>query len=129
MIKCEISKVSILENNILYIEIEKDKYFGLRDYKEIRLAAKRLGQDKELYSLINFGDKTVLDIASREACQTDTGNGKIKAEAIIIHSLSQRIVAKHILKTKSKLIPVKLFSNVEKAKAWIHQMKIEISKN
>lgn len=123
MIQCEKSKVSLIEEDVLFIELEQDMEFSLKDYKEIRLASLKLASNKEVFNLIHVGDKTIPDREAREACTRDVGNGLIKAEAIIIHSLGQRIVASHMLKEKGKQIPVKIFSNVETAKAWLDSIR------
>lgn len=125
MIECEKSTVSLIENDILFINVVTDQEFGLYDYKQVRLASLRLANNKSVFNLINVGDKTIPNREAREACTCDTGNGRIKAEAFIIHSLGQRIVARHILKQKRKHMPVRLFTSVEKAKAWITKLKLE----
>lgn len=129
MIECAKSTVSIIEEDILFIEVGRNQEFNLRDYKEIRLASIRLANNKTVYNLIHLGDKTIPDKEAREACSAETGNGCVGAEAIIVHSLGQRIVAKHILKEKRKQIPAKLFTNVDKAKAWLQRIRKENSLN
>jgi len=123
MIECKKSTVSIIDGDILFINVERNQEFSLSDYKEVRLASLRLVNKKEVFSLIHLGDRTIPDKEAREACSTDTGNGCIRAEAFIVHSLGQRIVVKHILKEKSKHIPTKLFTNIEKAKVWLNRVR------
>lgn len=128
MIECEKSTVSLIEEDILFINVGRDQEFSLRDYKEVRLASIRLANNKDVFSLIHLGDKTIPDKEAREACTIDTGNGCIKAEAFIVHSLGQRIVARHILKQKKRQIPVKLFTNLDKAKAWLDRQRLDQKK-
>ncbi|WP_066756723.1 DUF7793 family protein [Crocinitomix algicola] len=123
MIKCEKSTVSLLDDDILYINVNTDQEFGLYDYRQVQLASLRLVKGNDVFSLIHVGDKTIPNKEAREACTRDIGHGKIKAEAIIIHSLGQRIVARHVLKQKRKLIPIRLFTNEDKAKAWLKKIK------
>lgn len=125
MIECKKSTVSLIDDNILFIDVEKNQEFSLQDYKEVRLASVRLANNMNVLNLIRLGDKTIPDKEAREACTTDIGNGCVKAEAIIVHSLGQRIVARHILKQKRKRIPVKLFTNIDKAKAWLHNLQVK----
>ncbi len=126
MIECEKSTVSLIDDDILFIDVERDKEFNLRDYNEIKLASIKLVNNRDVFNLINLGDKTIPNKEAREACTSDIGKGYVKAEAIIVHSLGQRIVARHILKQKRKKIPVRLFTNMDKAKAWLNRIKIEI---
>ena len=44
----------------------------------------------------------------------------------MVHSLGQRIVARHNLKQKRDKNPVKLFTNIEKAKGWINRVKKDL---
>ena len=44
----------------------------------------------------------------------------------MVHSLGQRIVARHNLKQKRDKYPVKLFTNIEKAKGWINRVKKDL---
>lgn len=125
MIECEKSTVSLIGDDILFIDVGKDQEFSLRDYREIKLASIKLVNKRDVYNIIHLGDKTIPNKEAREACTGDTGNGCIKAEAIIVHSLGQRIVARHILKQKRKQIPAKLFTNMDKAKAWIERVRKE----
>ena len=125
MIECEKSTVSLIGDDILFIDVGKDQEFSLRDYREIKLASIKLVNKRDVYNIIHLGDKTIPNKEAREACTEDTGNGCIKAEAIIVHSLGQRIVARHILKQKRKQIPAKLFTNMDKAKAWIERVRKE----
>lgn len=44
----------------------------------------------------------------------------------MVHSIGQRIVARHILKQKRDKYPVKLFTNIEKAIGWINRVKKDL---
>ena len=123
MIQPKKSKVCLLENNILHIKLKEDSLFDLFDYKEIRLASLRLTQQRQVYNLIQIGDRTIPNKEAREACTKDAANGYIKAEAIVISSLGQRILANHMLRQQKHLIPRKVFSNVEQAKAWLRELQ------
>lgn len=123
MIKCKKSRVTLLDNDILYIDIKKNQEFKLKDYQEVKLASLKLTTGKSVYNLINLGDKTILDREAREACSVDIGNGRIKAEAFVIYSLGQRILARYILMAKRKHVPIRLFTNQEKAMIWLESVK------
>ncbi len=125
MIKNDVSTVSIIDENILLINVRNDHEFTILDYKALKLASIRLAKEKEIFNIISIGDKTIPDKAAREACTFETGSGWIRGEAIIVHSLGQRIVARHIIKRKRKQFPVKLFTSFEKAKGWIDRLKLE----
>lgn len=125
MIECKKSTVSLIDDDILFINIGCDQEFCLHDYKEVRIASIRLASNKNVFNLINLGDKTIPNKEAREACSSETGNGCVKGEAIIVHSLGQRIVARHILKQKRGRIPVKLFTSLDKAQAWLKRLKNE----
>lgn len=126
MIERQESTVTILDEDILLINVRQNYNFTLRDFKELKIASIRLAKHKGVYSIIDIGEKTIPDKEAREACSFETGNGWIKAEAIVVHSLGQRIVARHNLKQKRDKYPVKLFTNIEKAKGWINRVKKDL---
>lgn len=129
MIECDKSTVSLLEDDILLISVNPSDDFNLLDYKEVRLASMRLAHNKQVFSLINLGDSTIPNQQAREACATDTGNGCLLAEAIIVKTLGQRIVARDLLKAKRKQIPAKLFTSMDKAMIWIKRLKQDYKMN
>lgn len=126
MIERQESTVTILDEDILLINVRQNYNFTLRDFKELKIASIRLAKHKGVCSIIDIGEKTIPDKEAREACSFETGNGWIKAEAIVVHSLGQRIVARHILKQKRDKYSVKLFTNIEKAKGWINRVKKDL---
>ncbi len=85
MIECEKSKVSLIEKNILFIDVDQNKELQLKDYKEIKLASLKLAAKRDVFNLINLGDRTIPSREAREACARDTGKGFLQAEAMIIH--------------------------------------------
>lgn len=123
----EKSTVSILDEDILFINVCMNQEFTLMDFKELRVASLRLARNRNVFNIIFMGDKTIPTKAAREACTIETGNGRIKGEAFVVHSLGQRIVARHILKQKKKQHPVKLFTSTEKAKLWIDCLKKDLN--
>lgn len=121
-ITCKKSKVA-LEDNILYIDVADEIEFTIKDYLDIKKAAFKLANRRPVYNLIQLGYKTLPDSEVREACTFDTAEGLIKAEAFVVHTLGQRIVADHLLKRKRKMIPVRLFTCPENARNWLKSIQ------
>jgi hypothetical protein len=117
------SEVSLLEDNILHIRLKENSLFNLNDYKEIRLASLRLTEKRQVYNIIQIGECTIPNKEAREACTRDAVNGFIKAEAIVISSLGQRILANHLLRQQKHIIPRKVFSSLDNAKEWLKNMQ------
>ena len=121
-IKCKKSNVA-LEDNILFVDVADEIEFTIEDYRDTKHAAFKLANRKPVYTLIKLGFKTLPDSAVRELCTIDTAHGFIKAEAFVVNTLGQRIVADHLLKRKRKRIPVRLFTCPEKARNWLKSLQ------
>ncbi|WP_027418889.1 DUF7793 family protein [Crocinitomix catalasitica] len=127
MIEFDKSNISLIDHDILYIQLAKDEEIALMDYKQIRLASLRLTGNREVYNLIEIGERTIPNRETREACMADATKGFIIAEAIVVTSLGQRIIAKHILRQQKNIIPRRVFSTVDKAQDWIFELKGQLS--
>ena len=126
MIKCKKSTIRLIENDILFINIAEKQEFCIDDYQELLFSSMKLTQNRRVFNLINLGNQTIPDSEAREACARNISRlNCVKAEAIVVHSLGQRIVARDILREKRKYMPVKLFTDLEKAKKWLEQIKSE----
>ena len=127
MIDFDKSNISLIGHDILHIQLAKDEEIALMDYKKIRLASLRLTGNKEVYNLIEIGERTLPNRETREACMVDATKGYIIAEAIVVTSLGQRIIAKHLLRQQKNIIPRRVFSTVDKAQDWIFELKGQLT--
>jgi hypothetical protein len=122
-INCRISKVTQISDDTLYIDIEAEKKFSAEDFHELRRAALQLGNGESFYNIINVGEFTIPDKKAREASCSIEGSYYKKADAFVINSLPQKIVANFMLRINKPVVPTKIFQRVEAAEDWIKALK------
>ena len=124
-VKCRISDVSLKNEETLLINIKADKTFSVEDFRELKEAAEELGQGKKLYNLFNVGELTIPDKEARELSCSLEGSEFKKADAFVINSLPQKIIANLVMKTSTPTVPTKFFSTLEEAESWLRSLRME----
>ncbi|MCE3294860.1 MAG: hypothetical protein K0R65_574 [Crocinitomicaceae bacterium] len=121
-VKCDISEVTLLTEDILLIEIQPEKEFKLRDFNQLFEAAKQIGGGRKFYNLCIVGAHTLPSHKAREASTSKEGCIYKKADAFVIHSAAQKFVGNVYLKFHKPCVPTKFFTNREKAEKWLREM-------
>lgn len=122
-IQCDISLVTQIEQDVLLIDILPDSDIELKDLNQIIEAALKLGNGKKFYNIINVGDFTSpshavrLIIASKERAELK------KADAFIIRTFPQKIIANFYMSFYKPVAPTKFFNNMNDAKKWIEMLQ------
>lgn len=130
IIRCYISEVYQLSENILMIDIQAEKEFDLKDFEQLVDAAFELGKGKKFYNLIKVGSHTLPSHDARVASTSKEGSIYKMADAFVIHSFSQKLVGNFYMNFHKPYVPTKFFNSIEKAKAWLldlqeHNKKFE----
>lgn len=120
---CKISKVTKRSEDVLFIDIEKNKSFEKRDFVELKMAARKLGSGQRFYNLINVGEFTLPNKEAREFSSSQNGCQFKIADAFVVKTLAQRIMANMMIKLNTPPIPTKVFSNIKDAENWINKLK------
>lgn len=123
-ISTRISTVFLRDDGILHIKIKPDNEFTVFDFNELVSAAKNIGDGKKFLNLIIVGKNTLPDDQSRIASSSKKGSIYKAADAFVINSLAQRIVANFYLKINKPFVPTKFFNNEEDAVVWLKQQDI-----
>ena len=119
IIKTRISTVKLKSEEILQIDIIDDQVFEKKDVLELIDAAYRLGAGKKFKNLIDVGEFTVPDLKAIKLSCSKSGSKYKIADAFIIHTLSQKIIANFYLKIQKPVVPTKFFSNSIDAEKWL----------
>ncbi|MES2589459.1 MAG: hypothetical protein V4622_10795 [Bacteroidota bacterium] len=123
-IECDISTVSLLKEDTLLIDIQKDKDFTIGDFNQLKDAAFQLGNGKRFYNLIIVGSHTLPNHEARVASTSVEGSIYKLADAFVIHSISQKILSNFYLNFHKPCVPTRFFNDVEKAKEWLAEIEI-----
>lgn len=123
IIQTRISKVFLRDDDILVIDIEADQHFDSKDYLELVDAAYKIGDGKRFKNLIIVGEHTVPDNDSRTLSTSEKGSRFKIADAFVIYSMSQALIANFYMRIHKPFVPTKFFRNVEEAEEWLTQFK------
>lgn len=122
-IYCDISKVILLNEDTLFIDILADVEFEIKDFHQLMDAAFEIGKGKKFYNIINVGEYTTPNHEARVASSSIEGSIYKLADAFIIHSIPQKIIANFYLSFHKPAVPTKFFTSLENAKDWLDQIK------
>lgn len=123
--KLRISKVTLRQDGILRIDISANELFNLEDAKQVVEEAGRIGGGKVMANLIVIGADTTADSEARAYASSEIGSIYKIADAMVISSISQKIVANAYLKFNKPVRPTKFFTNEVTALKWLRQQLTE----
>lgn len=114
-----ISTVFIRDDGILQIDIKDDGYFELADAKEVIEAAGRLGDGRKFLNLIIAGEGTLVEADARIHSSSVEGSKYKLADAFVINSLAQQLIANFIIKAQKPAVATAFFKDRDKAILWL----------
>lgn len=123
-IQTRITEVYLREDNILQINIKKDEEFVLSDTLEVINAAKEIGGGKKFKNLIIVGHNTLADNEARKLSTSHEGSLYKLADAFVISSMAQAIVANFYMKINKPVVPTKFFKTEKDALSWLNNLEI-----
>lgn len=128
MTQCEIGRVGLFDENILFVDIESGKEIGVEHVYEFKNVAKELANCQKLYSIINCGAYTLPTAKARELCAQSSSNDYILARAIVVQGLGQMILARHTIRRSKLKIPMRIFTDLKKAELWVRGIRSQSDK-
>lgn len=122
-IRCDISIVMQIEEDVILIDIVPDKDFEMKDFNQLFEAAREIGGGKKFYNLVNVGEHTTPSHEARVASTSVEGSIFKKADAFVIHSYSQKFIANFYLNFHKPVVPTRFFNSMDQAKQWIAELQ------
>ena len=120
VIECTHARVFLREDGILQIEINEDTYFDVKDVYEVLDAAKKIGGGRKFKNLIFPGKGTLLDKDARILSSSEEGSIYKLADAFVISSIAQQLIANFIVKAGNPAVPTSFFRDEESALKWLN---------
>lgn len=114
-----ISAIKLLNETTVEINIKKDQEYELRDAIDMTKSIGILGEGAQLYYLTIYGDRTVPTKEARDYSISKIGSRFKIAEAIVVKSLSQKMVFNFMINAERPSVRTKLFTDVQAAKDWL----------
>lgn len=125
LVKHRISAIEVWDNNIVYIKIDDNEEIQLEDSINHNLFVNSVfdGKNKVLI-LVEPGEFTQITKEARDFASKFKNNEFTLATAVIIKSLSQRLIMNFITKLISpKTFKMKLFEDKDEAIDWLLTLK------
>jgi len=125
LVKHRISTIEVWDNNIVYIKIDDNEEIQLEDSINHNLFVNSVfdGKNKVLI-LVEPGEFTQITKEARDFASKFKNNEFTLATAVIIKSLSQRLIMNFITKLISpKTFKMKLFEDKDEAIDWLLTLK------
>lgn len=123
MIETKVAYISLIEEDILRIEYKPDCYVDLEEYEENMLAYKKLMKTERVYILTIANPGANLSKEVRDKFSTPDRSAFKIAEAFVIFTLAQRIIANFVIKVQRPHHSLKFFSNENDAIEWLEKVK------
>ena len=119
IIKCRIATIALRSDNILHIDIKGDDLFVLSNVHEAMVAAYKIGKGKKFANLITIAPDCTADHDARALSTSAEGSKYKVADAFVIHSLAQKMVANFYMKFHKPVTPTKFFTSADDAINWL----------
>ena len=98
-------------------DVEIDVHHVEADYE----ASKKLTEDKKYIVLVLASQHTSITSEAQKKSMTKEKYKNVVAQAIVVHSLAQRILGNFMIKFIKYSMPCQLFSSKEKAIDWLNE--------
>lgn len=115
----DISRVTLFDDALIEIKIQKDIEFELDDAIRTTNAVEQITQGRRLLHLTIFGERTVPTKEARSFYISEIGSRFKSAEAIVVESLAQKMVFNFMINVESPTVRTKLFTSRDEAIEWL----------
>lgn len=122
-IKFNYAKVQLFEPKLVRIEIFSETIIGLNESKSMNDAVGVLSEGTECLVLIVADEFAQFDRDSGDFSSSEEGQRYTFADALVVKSLSQKILANFYLKFNRPAKPTRIFTNEAEAIAWLFSLK------
>jgi hypothetical protein len=119
-----ITTTFIREKNILQVNLKENSMFGVSDAMEVIEAARVLGGGKKLFNLIVAGKGAFIDEEARKYSSSINGCRYKYADAYVLNSIAQKLIANFIIKIQKPPVPTALFNDEETAVKWLKSLNV-----
>lgn len=119
-----ISKIALRTDGILQIDIKANELFQAGDFNELMAAAYKIGKGKKFYNLITVGEYTIADHAARVLSTSKEGSYYKLADAFVINSLPQKLVANFYMNFHKPFVPTRFFNSKSEALTWLKNLEL-----
>jgi len=114
----------IYENHIYHVTIKKGEKVTLDIIRESYAFSDENGGG-QYYNIFEFHSFSDIDPEVREWAASPTGNNYTIADAVVISSFPQKIIADFYMRYNKPVKPTKVFNSMEKAYEWVREIRLK----
>lgn len=115
----------INDNDICYTVVKPNAVIELKDALENSAAVKTISKDRIYPMLVNLKEIKSISKEARDHFSMQNRTPGITAIGLLIKSPASRIIGNFFLGMNRSTVPVRLFTNEEKAVLWLKQFSKE----
>ncbi|HXB40873.1 MAG TPA: hypothetical protein VNZ49_10050 [Bacteroidia bacterium] len=119
------TKVELRDDGIIQFFYGANKEYTMEETHELEEAVKALTKGITHMSLRIAGEYTSVNTEVMKYLSRGRGTLFTLADAFVIHSLSQKILANFYLHINRPILPTRVFNKVEEAEAWLQSLDKE----
>jgi hypothetical protein len=123
IIQLRICRVALRADGILHIDIKGDELFNLEDCKTLIAAAGEISKGEKFLNLITLGKFTIADHDARALSTSKEGCIYKLADAFVINSLPQKVVANFYMNFHKPYVPTHFFNSQKEAVKWLKKIQ------
>lgn len=127
-IDVRIGTVTLRDDGIIHCKLSDDQLCEVKDRLEIISALEALYSGYRVPVVLEMGERVDVTQEARKMDLDDRINKILSLRALVITSLPSRIAARFYYKLRRIPFPVKTFSHVDDAVAWIHEQQEGLKK-
>ena len=114
--------IEIRKDQVLYAKVKSNCQLNMDDIRQIEELMDSNYPGQQFFNLFDFPSFSNLDSEVRDWASDKSGNSRTLADAIVIYSLPQRMIANFYLKVNKPPKPTKIFSTMEDALVWLKSL-------
>jgi hypothetical protein len=123
MIETKVSWISMLDEDTLRVEFKPDAFVDVEEFQENLRAYKKLITTERVFMLTvaNPGAETSVEV--RNLFSSPERSSFKYAEALVISSLAQKLMANFVIKVQKPHHPLRFFNDEKDALKWLKEQK------
>ena len=120
------ARMEMREDGILHVHIKVDEVFEIADSHALVQARTRLVDGRRTPIIYTCSEFVIPSKEVREFVASENRSKMVTADAFVVNSLPQRLVANFFIKINKPVRPVKVFDNFDAAREWILKYVTEL---
>jgi hypothetical protein len=114
------ASVRVRSDDIVQVNSAEDFTYSIMETLEVHHAINRLTGEKHMLILHVPGKYTTVDAETRKFIASEFGLRFCRAQAFVIRSAAQKLVANFFMKVNKPAKPTRFFNNQQDAEKWLH---------